>query len=161
MRSEAELDALLKSISTLNPALVEGKPPPPLLGEPRVVQSLRPAVIPFLTRREGVRQHLPTVFLDDPRLDEEGRRQVYAVLARIPWLHKRIRTAIRKHGLGLAVGQNDRATYKLQTSIFEEDIKRYRAAGMSAEAAFEKLSAKTHIDVDTLKRRMHPRKPRA
>jgi hypothetical protein len=164
MRSEAELEALLKSISTPDPTLrvrgvvktpdIEGKLskdgkvlpggvkeselPPPLLGEPRVVQSARPAVIPFLVTRAGVQQRGLPIFLDNPALDEEGKRQVYAVLLQIPWLAPEISKAIAEHRLGRSVERSKRLTAKLQKAIYRDDIARYKKA--KVKAPYKKLA---------------------
>jgi len=137
-----ELEKLLRSFSTYTPNRkvhgvvktpnVEGKIskdgkvlpggvseselPPPVLGEPRVVQSARPAVIPFLVTRTGVQQRGLPIFLDNPTFDAEGKRQAYAVLLQIPWLAPEIRNAIAEHGLGRSVERTKRLASKLKKS---------------------------------------------
>jgi hypothetical protein len=137
---------------------------PPPLGEPCVVQLLRPAVIPIRVTRGSAEARLP-IFLDNPHLDEEAQRQVYVALMQIPWLAPQISSAIAKHGLGRSVEQDERATAKLQAMIFRDAIERYQAtfkkAGVRkyAEAAFEGLSALADSSVDALKKYLqrHPR----
>jgi hypothetical protein len=91
------------------------------------VQFARPAVIPFLVSRAGVQPRGLPIFLDNPTLDDEGKRQAYAVLLQIPWLHKEIRTAIRHRGLGRLVAQDDRAAAKLRDKILHDDVERHKA----------------------------------
>jgi hypothetical protein len=132
-------------------------------GDP--VQSARPAVIPFLVTRAGVQQRGLPIFLDNPTLDEEGKRQVYAVLMCIPWLAPQIRSAIAKYGLGRSVEQDEHATAKLQAKIFHDAIDRYKARFESmgvrryTEAAYQRLAWLTGIKVKALKQFLyrHPR----
>lgn len=147
-RSKAKLEALLESISTLDPtlrvrgvvqtpevnevsfpsaALPESELPPPLSGKPRTVLFLRPAVIPILIERRDPLAGAP-IFLDSSNFSEDAKCEFYAVLARIPWLHKPIRTAIRRHGLNnKSVEQKARAATELQDRILRDDVERHKA----------------------------------
>jgi hypothetical protein len=76
------------------------------------------------------------IFLDDPSINEETKRDYYAVLMRIPWLAPSVRNAIMTH-LGKSVARAGRMAGRLQTKAYRDAIARYKEAGV--KAPYEKL----------------------
>jgi hypothetical protein len=62
------------------------------------------------------------IFLDDLSASEETKRDFYTALARmqIPWLHERVRTAVRRYVLGQPVVQQKRAVFGMIFTVIIE-----------------------------------------
>lgn len=106
---------------------------------------LRPALIPVGDDE--------TIYLDDPAIDEKMKQECYAVLAhQIPWLHEKIRTAIRRYGLGQDVQQDDAVAAKQLAEACRINIANYKAAGI--KAPYPKLAALLGISVEALRKRL-------
>jgi hypothetical protein len=109
---------------------------------------LRPALVPIrITRRpdEPDERRFTTsmeapIFLDDLG-GKVSERECYAALASIPWLHEKIRTAIRHYGLSRDVKQDDAAIAKEQTQIYRDTIARFKRKG--EKRPFQKLAVHT------------------
>ena len=95
-----------------------------------------------------------TIFLYDPAIDEKTKREFYGVLARIPWQHEKIRTAIRRYGLNEKVQQIDRAMDKWRNQIYRDEIARCKEAG--SKAPVKEVAARYGMSVGALRQRLKP-----
>jgi hypothetical protein len=133
------------------------------------VVRLRPALVPIRIthhpdqpdeRRYTAVMEAP-IFLDDPSCMDERcsiRRDFCTAPVSIPWLHDKVRTAIRRYELGKNVQQDDAVTAKAQTQAYCATIARYMKQDLAwpfgpvdtppgervqRNAPFKKLAAQT------------------
>jgi hypothetical protein len=95
-----------------------------------------------------------TIYLYNPTIDEKTKCECYKVLVRIPWLDERIRTAIRRHGLGESVQQIDNAIAQWRTQIYRNEVARCKAAG--SKAPVKEVAARFGISVGALRQCLKP-----